>query len=73
MNSRVIVVSYPIIFPTVNGKSTKFIGPASILRTHLCAIGSRWVGTPRKPSSSSEFPRNIPRKFRGTSVWGFKT
>ncbi|WZZ32202.1 hypothetical protein YC2023_015603 [Brassica napus] len=21
---------------------------------------------------SSEFPRNIPRKFRGTSVWGFK-
>ncbi|CAN6933291.1 unnamed protein product, partial [Brassica oleracea] len=22
---------------------------------------------------SSEFPRNIPRKYRGTSVWGFKT
>ncbi|KAG5401025.1 hypothetical protein IGI04_015632 [Brassica rapa subsp. trilocularis] len=22
---------------------------------------------------SSEFPRNIPRKFRGTHVWGFKT
>uniref|UniRef100_A0A0D3CID9 F-box associated beta-propeller type 1 domain-containing protein n=1 Tax=Brassica oleracea var. oleracea TaxID=109376 RepID=A0A0D3CID9_BRAOL len=21
---------------------------------------------------SSEFPQNIPRKFRGTSVWGFK-
>ena len=22
---------------------------------------------------SSEFPRNIPRKYGGTSVWGFKT
>ncbi|WZZ36230.1 hypothetical protein YC2023_019631 [Brassica napus] len=47
--------------------------PGALLLQNLDLTDTSIHGTPTKPSSSSKFPRNIPRKFRRTSVWGFKT